>query len=274
MSLLIIESGHTERQYWHDLWRYRELFYVLAWRDISVRYKQTIVGVLWAVLQPLILTAIFTVFSKVANLDSEGVPKPLWIFVAMLPWQFFAAALTASSQSLVANSNLISKVYFPRMIVPAGAIVTAMIDFLISFAICLVMMIWYHVWPTWRFAAIPFLMVLAFMTALGPGLLITALNVKYRDFRYIIPFIVQLGVYVSPIIWTSTLIEKKYPQWGWLYSLNPVAGIIDGFRWALLRGEGGLTLASFSLSLLVSVIFVIIGVHYFRKTEKTFADLV
>jgi lipopolysaccharide transport system permease protein len=278
MARLIIESGHAERQYWQDLWRYRELFYVLAWRDISVRYKQTVVGVLWAVLQPLLVTMIFTVISEMANFGSEGVPQPLWIFAAMLPWQFFAASLGASSQSLVTNSNLISKVYFPRMIIPAGAVVTSMVDFLITFGIFLLMMAWYHVLPTWRFALIPFLMLLAFMAAIGAGLLITALNVKYRDFRYIIPFIVQIGIYVSPVMYSTTLIQAKiqhkYPDLLWLYPLNPMVGVIDGFRWALLGGKGGIELPTFAVSLAVNVFLLALGVWYFRRTEKTFADII
>jgi len=276
MARLIIESGHSERHYWHDLWRYRELFYVLAWRDISVRYKQTVVGVLWAVIQPLLVTVIFTIISKMANFGSEGVPQPLWIFAAMLPWQFFAASLASASQSLVTNSNLISKVYFPRLIVPAGAVVTSLVDFLISFAIFLLMMAWYQVWPTWRFVALPFLGLLAFLTALGPGLIITALNVKFRDFRYVIPFIVQLGIYVSPVMYSSTVIQqhiaKSYPSLVWLYSLNPMVGVIDGFRWALTGGKGGLTVESLILSVAVTTVLGIIGVWFFRKTESTFAD--
>jgi lipopolysaccharide transport system permease protein len=275
MSRLIIESGHTERQYWRDLWRYRELFYVLAWRDISVRYKQTVVGVLWAVIQPLVITLIFTfVFGRLAQMPSDGVPYALWVFAATLPWQFFAASLAASSQSLVTNSNLISKVYFPRMIVPAGAVVTAMVDFLITFWLFLLMMAWYHVWPTWRFAAVPFLMLLAFMAALGPGLLLTALNVKYRDFRYIIPFIIQIGIYISPVGWASTMVHEKFPEWTWLYSLNPMVGVIDGFRWALLDGKGGISLLSFTQSIAVTVFLVLLGIRYFRKTERTFADII
>jgi lipopolysaccharide transport system permease protein len=275
MPRLIIESGHTERQYWHDLWRYRELFYVLAWRDISVRYKQTVVGVLWAVIQPLMVTLIFTfVFGRLAKMPSDGVPYPLWVFAATMPWQFFAASLAGASQSLVGNANLISKVYFPRLIVPAGAVVTTMVDFLISFGLFLLMMAWYHVWPTWRFIAIPFLMLLAFMTALGPGLLITALNVKYRDFRYIIPFIIQIGIYISPVGWSSTMIRQNFPQWTWLYSLNPMVGVLDGFRWALLDGKGGASLPSFVLSVAVTAFLVLLGVWYFRKTERTFADII
>jgi lipopolysaccharide transport system permease protein len=275
MARLIIESGHTERQYWRDLWRYRELFYVLAWRDISVRYKQTAVGVLWAVLQPVLLTVIFTfLFSKLAKMPSDGVPYPLWVFAATLPWQFFAASLAASSQSLITNANLISKVYFPRMIVPAGAVVTAMVDFLITLGIFFAMMAWYEFLPTWRLLTVPFLMVFAFMVALGPGLLITALNVKFRDFRYIIPFIIQIGIYVSPVGYASTMIQERYPEWTWLYSLNPMVGVIDGFRWALLGGKGGITLPSFALSLAVTTFLVILGVWYFRKTERTFADII
>ena len=274
MSRLIIESGHTERHYWQDLWHYRELFYVLAWRNISVRYKQTVVGVLWAVIQPLIFTLIFTILSKMANFGTEGVPPPLWIFAAQLPWQFFATSLTASSQSLITDANLISKVYFPRMIVPAGAVVTAMVDFLITLGVFLLMMAWFHVAPTWRFIAVPPLMLLAFMAALGPGLLLTALNVKYRDFRYIIPFITQIGMWVSPTFYSSTLVQQKYPHWTWLYSLNPMVGVIDGFRWALLGGKGGITLPTFALSVAVTTLLVIIGVWYFRKTERTFADII
>ena len=274
MSRLIIESGHTERQYWRDLWRYRELFYVLAWRDISVRYKQTVIGVLWAVIQPLLFTLIFTAVSKMAGFDSEGVPQPVWIFAAMLPWQFFSTSLTASSQSLITNTNLISKVYFPRMIVPAGAVVTAMVDFLITLGVFLLMMAWYHVAPTWRFIAVPPLLLLAFMAALGPGLLMAALNVKYRDFRYIIPFITQIGMWVSPTFYSSTMIQEKYPHWTWLYSLNPMVGVIDGFRWALLGGKGGLSLPSFAQSVAVTAFLVLLGVWYFRKTERTFADII
>jgi lipopolysaccharide transport system permease protein len=275
MSRLIIESGHAERQYWQDLWRYRELFYVLAWRDISVRYKQTAVGVLWAIIQPLIQTVIFTfLFGKLANMPSDGVPYPLWVFTGTLSWQFFSSSLASASQSLVSNSNLISKVYFPRLIVPAGAVVTAMVDFLISFALLILMMAWYHVVPTWRVCTVPFLMILAFMAALGPGLLITALNVKFRDFRYVIPFIIQIGVYVSPVGYGSNVIQAKYPQWMWAYSLNPMVGVIDGFRWALLGGKGGASLETFSLSIAVTVLLACLGIWYFRKTERTFADII
>jgi lipopolysaccharide transport system permease protein len=274
MARLIIESGHAERQYWQDLWRYRELFYVLAWRDISVRYKQTVVGVLWAVLQPLMLTVIFTFVGRLANFPSEGVPYLLWSFAATMPWQFFSASLTASSQSMIINSNLVSKVYFPRLIVPAGAVVTSMVDLLITLCIFLLMMAWFQFLPTWRFIALPPLILLAFLAALGPGLLITALNVKYRDFRYIVPFIVQVGMYISPVIYGSTVIEAKSPHLVWLYALNPMVGVIDGFRWALLGGRGGAMPLTFFSSIAVTIFFLILGVWYFRKTERTFADII
>jgi lipopolysaccharide transport system permease protein len=271
MARTVIAAGQVERQYWRDLWHYRELFYVLAWRDISVRYKQTAIGVVWAIIQPLITTVIFTIFGKLAKIPPGGVPYPLLVMAATLPWQFFSTSLTGSSQSLVANSNLISKIYFPRMIVPAGAVITALVDFLITFVLFLGLMAWFHFLPTWRFVVLPFLVVVAFLAALGPGLLLTALNVKYRDFRYIIPFIVQIGIYVSPVAFPSTLIS---PTWRWFYSLNPMVGVIDGFRWALLDGKGGLTLPSFTISLVVNALFVVLGVWYFRRTERSFADVI
>jgi lipopolysaccharide transport system permease protein len=273
MSRLVIKAGHAERQYWRDLWEYRELFYVLAWRDVSVKYKQTVLGIIWAILQPIIATAIFTViFGRLAKIPADGIPYPLLVLAGMLPWQFFAAALANSSQSLVTNANLISKIYFPRIIVPTAATVTSMVDFLITFGLVLLMMAWYHVFPTWRFVALPFLMVFAFLTALGPGLFITALNVKYRDFRYIIPFFIQIGVYVSPAGFPSTLVAGKW--WEPLYALNPMVGVIDGFRWALLGGKGGLTMENLGISLAVSILLLFWGTHYFRKTEQTFADII
>jgi lipopolysaccharide transport system permease protein len=272
MARIVIEPGQIERQYWRDLWHYRELFYILAWRDLSVRYKQTAIGVIWAVLQPLITTVIMTViFGKLAKVPGDGVPYPLLVMVGMLPWQFFSSSLTASSQSLVSNSSMISKVYFPRMIVPVGAVITALVDMLITFGLVLILMAWFHVMPTWRFVALPFLIAMAFMAALGPGLLLAALNVKYRDFRYIIPVLVQVGFYISPVGFPSTIVPEK---WRTLYGLNPVVGVIDGFRWALLDGKGGATLSAFVVSLVVTVGFAFLGVWYFRRTEKTFADVI
>jgi lipopolysaccharide transport system permease protein len=281
MNRLVIRAGHTERQYWSDLWHYRELFYVLAWRDVSVKYKQTALGIVWALIQPILATAIFTFLgSKLAKLPSDGIPYALLVMCGTLPWQFFAASIAASSQSLVTNANLVSKVYFPRVIVPAAATITALVDFLIAFVLLLILMAWYHVMPTWRFVALPFLLALAFLTALGPGLLITALNVKYRDFRYIIPFCIQIGAYIAPTFFLSSVIAAKsqslyHSQLLYdAYSLNPMVGVIDGFRWALLGGRGGLTLESFGISLAVTAFFLVVGIHYFRKTEETFADII
>lgn len=272
MSRLVIEAGHTERQYWADLWRYRELFYILAWRDVAVRYKQTAAGVLWALLQPLLTIAVFTiVFHRVAKLPTEGeIPYPLLVLAGMLPWLFFSGSLTSASQSLLTNSNLISKVYFPRMIVPAGAVITAFIDFLVSFIILLAMMSWWHVWPTWRILFLPVFVLLGFIAALGPGLLFTALTVKYRDVRFIVPFIVQFGLYVSPVGFSSAVIPE---QWRLAYSLNPMVGVIDGFRWAILGGETPLAPANLLVSAATAVILFFCGIIYFRKTERTFADI-
>ena len=274
---LILEPGRAERQYWRDLWRYRELFYVLAARDISVRYKQTVIGAAWAIIQPLLTMLIMTViFGKVAKLPSEGdAPYALMVFAAMLPWQFFSTALSQSSQSLVTNSQLISKVYFPRMIIPAAAVITSFVDFLVSFLILIGMMAWYRFVPDWRILTLPLFMVLAFLAAMGPGLLITALNVKYRDFRYVIPFLVQFGLYASPVAYSSTVIRDRFGETVFaIYSLNPVVGVIDGFRWAILGGQASIYWPGFVLSMATAAAFLVIGIRYFRKTERTFADVI
>jgi lipopolysaccharide transport system permease protein len=276
MPQLILEAGRTEQQYWRDLWRYRELFYVLAWRDISVRYKQTVIGILWAVIQPLATMMIGTfIFGKVAALPSNGVPYMLLVAAGQLPWQFFSNALTSSSQSLVGNANLISKIYFPRLIVPASAIVTALVDFLVAFLLTVGVMAFYHFIPPAQILLLPFFVVMAFLTALGPGLIITALNVKYRDFRIIIPFIVQFGIFISPVFYSSSQIADKYGAVARLfYSLNPVVGVIDGFRWAFLGGENKIYIPGFLLSIATTVLLLFIGIRYFRSTERTFADII
>jgi lipopolysaccharide transport system permease protein len=270
---LVIAPGLAERHYWRDLWRYRELFVVLAWRDVAVRYKQTIIGLAWALIQPLATLAVLTVvFGKVAKLPSEGAaPYVLLVYAGLLPWQLFASSLTGAAGSLVGNANLISKVYFPRLIVPASAIVVAFVDFVISFAILIAMMVWFQFMPSWRVITLPLFVLMAFLASLGPGLLMTSLNVKYRDFRYIVPFLVQFGLYVSPVGFSSTVVPT---EWRILYSLNPVVGVIDGFRWALLGGEIPLYIPSFFLSWGVIGGFLWLGVHQFRRTEKRFADLV
>lgn len=267
---LVIEAGATEKNYWLDIWRYRELFYILTWRDIKVRYKQTVIGAAWSIIRPLLTMIVFTIiFGKVAKLPTEGTaPYAIMVFAAMLPWQFFANALSESSNSLVGNANLISKVYFPRLIIPASAVITSFVDFLISFVILVVMMIGYRYAPDWKIVLLPLFLVLAFGAAFGIGLLLTALNVKYRDFRYIIPFIVQFGLYISPVGFSSSIVPEK---WRLLFSLNPMVGVIDGFRWCIL-GENHIYMPGFLLSLGVTVAFLIIGVTYFRKTEKKFAD--
>ena len=271
-KLLEIEAGKIERHYWKDLWRYRELFYFLAWRDILVRYKQTTLGIAWALIRPLLTMLVFTiVFSKLAKLPSGNIPYPLLILAAMLPWQFFASAVSESGNSLISNANMISKIYFPRLVIPTAAVIVSFVDFIISGLLILAMMLWYGFTPDWRLLSLPLLMLLVFLTALGAGLWIAALTVKYRDFRYITPFIVQMGLYVSPVGFSSTIVPE---QWRLLYSINPMVGIIDGFRWALLAGQTPLYWPGLLLSLTVTLVVLISGTIYFRKIERSFADLI
>jgi lipopolysaccharide transport system permease protein len=272
-----LEAGRTERHYWLDLWRYRELFGILAWRDVAIRYRQTVVGAAWGLIQPFLTMVIMTIiFGRVAGLPSEGsAPYAIMVFAGMLPWQFFANALGSSSQSIVGNANLISKIYFPRIIVPASSVVVACVDFLISFTIMIAMMAWYQFIPSWRILTLPTFVLLAFVAALGPGLIITALNVKYRDFRFVIPFIVQIGLYVSPVAYSSSVIREKFGDTAFmLYSLNPMVGVIDGFRWAILGGNSTIYLPGFCLSIALTLVVLVVGIWYFRKTERTFADLI
>jgi lipopolysaccharide transport system permease protein len=271
MAKLIIKAGQGEKHYWLDLWRFRELFFILAWRDVAVRYKQTSIGVAWALLRPLLTMLIFSVvFGRIAKLPSDGVPYPLFVFAGMLPWQFFANALSEASGSLVENERLISKVYFPRLVVPASSVIVSLVDFLISFVILAGLFAWYQWIPTWRLLLLPLLVGIAFLSALGPGLLITALNVEYRDFRYVIPFIVQFGLYVSPVGFSSSIVSE---EWRLLYSLNPMVGVIDGFRWAIC-GTDSIHWAGFGMSMVLVVVFMVVGISYFRKTEKSFADVI
>jgi lipopolysaccharide transport system permease protein len=271
--VLVLEPGRAERNYWSDLWHYRELFAILAWRDVAVRYKQTVIGVAWAIVRPVLTMIVFTViFGGLAKLPSDGdIPYPVLVFAGMLPWFLFSSILSDASNSLVGNANLISKVYFPRLIVPASAGVVALVDFTVNIAILFALMAWFGVVPNWQIIFLPAFVALAFLASLGPALWITALNVKYRDFRFIIPFIVQFGLYVSPVGFSSAVVPE---QWRFLYSLNPVVGVIDGFRWCLLGGESQLYLPGFLASLVVVTLLLWFGIHYFRKTERTFADLV
>lgn len=270
-TILVIEAGRSDRQYWKDLWRYRELFYFLAWRDILVRYKQTTIGFAWALIRPLLTMIVFTlVFSKLAKLPSD-VPYPILVFAALLPWQFFANAFTEAGNSLISNANMISKVYFPRLVVPISAVIVSFVDFLISGVILVGLMAWYGFSPDWRILTLPLFILVAIAAAVGAGLWIAALNVKYRDFRYIVPFVVQLGLYVSPVGFSSAIVPE---QWRLLYSLNPMVGVIDGFRWAILGGNTQIYWPGFLLSLGLVSLLLITGIVYFRKTEKSFADVI
>lgn len=269
---LLIAAGRIEKQYWRDLWRYRELFYFLAWRDILVRYKQTAIGIIWALIRPFLTMVVLSVaFGSIAKLPSEGAPYPILVFSAMLPWQFFASALSECSTSLISNSNLISKVYFPRLIVPASAVIVSFVDFLISGIILVGLMGWYGFVPSWRIFMLPVFVAIAFAASMGAGLWFATLNVEYRDFRYIVPFIVQFGVYISPVGFSSSVIPA---EWRLLYSLNPMVGVIDGFRWAILGGETALSLSSFLMSLVLVLLLLWSGIWYFRKMERTFTDVI
>lgn len=269
---LIIEAGRMERQYWKDLWNYRELFYFLAWRDILVRYKQTAIGIAWAILRPFLTMLVLTIiFGKLARFPSGSAPYPILVFAAMLPWQFFANSLTECSNSLIGNAGLISKVYFPRLVIPTSSVIVSFVDFLLSGAILLGLMAWYNFWPTWRVLSLPFLILISFGAAMGTGLWISAMNVKYRDFRYIVPFLVQFGLYISPVGFASSVVPEK---WRLLYSINPMVGVIDGFRWAILGKDVVIYVPGFILSMSLVTLLFLGGMWYFRKTERTFADVI
>lgn len=274
---LTIEAGRAEKQYWKDLWKYRELFYFLAWRDILVRYKQTAIGMAWALIRPFLTMVVFTVvFGNLAKLPPEGnAPYPIMVFAALLPWQFFSGALTECSNSLVTNANLLSKVYFPRLIVPTSAVIVSFVDFLISGMIMLGLMAYYNFVPDWRILTLPLFILIAFAASIGVGLWLAALTVEYRDFRYIVGFLVQFGLYISPVGFSSKIIAERYSeQVRLLYSLNPMVGVIDGFRWAILGGESQIYLPGFALSLVLVVLLLLSGIWYFRRMERTFADVI
>ena len=267
---LVIEAGKTEGHYWRDLWRFRELFVFLSWRDILVRYKQTVMGIAWSIVRPLLTMIVFTViFGRVAKMPSDGVPYPILVYAAMLPWQFFSNSFSEASNSLINNSNLLTKIYFPRLIVPSTSIIVSLVDFLISLVILAALMVWYQFVPSWKMVFLPLFLILGLFAALGPGLMIAALNVKYRDLRYIVPFIVQFGLYISPVGFSSSVIPDK---WRLLYSLNPMVGVIDGFRWAILGNVSQIYMPGFLASIAITVLFVFLGVWYFRRTEKSIAD--
>jgi len=269
---LVIEPGRSFRHYWRDLWQYRELFYFLSWRDILVRYKQTAIGVAWGILRPLLTMVVFTIiFGYLAKLPSDGVPYPILVFAAMLPWQFFSSSLTESANSFITNTNMLTKIYFPRLIVPASAVIVNLVDFLISFVLLGVLMAWYRFVPGWRVLTLPMFLGMAFLASFGLGLWLATLNVKYRDFRYVVPFIVQFGLYISPVGFSSGVVPGK---WRLLYSINPMVGVIDGFRWAILGGNTRMHWPGFVLSLTVTLIVFLLAVRYFRATERKFADII
>jgi lipopolysaccharide transport system permease protein len=272
MTQLLIEAGRTERQYWRDLWRYRELFFFLVWRDLLVRYKQTFVGLGWSIIRPLLTMIVLTVvFGKLGKMPSGGLPYPLLVFCGMLPWQFFSTAISESGNSLVANANLISKVYFPRLVITVSSVITSFVDFLISMVFLVILMIWYRFAPSTAVFLLPFFALLVFGASLGVGLWISALMVKYRDFRFIVPFIVQFGLYISPVGFQTSVVPERFRFY---YALNPMVGIIDGFRWCILGAQSGIYLPGFAISVIDVIVLVASGLWYFRKTEQTFADVV
>jgi lipopolysaccharide transport system permease protein len=269
---IVLEAGKTDREYFKDLWRYRELFYVLAWRDVSVRYKQTAIGIAWAILRPALSTVVFTViFGKLGKFPSGGLPYPILVLSGMLPWQLFSAALGESGNSLVANSNLITKVYFPRLIIPGSSLITSLIDFAISLVMLAILMVVYRVSPGWQLVCLPVFVVLALIAAAGLGAWLSALTVKYRDFSFVVPFVTQLGLYVSPVGFISSIVPER---WHVFYFLNPMVGVIDGFRWCIFRGRFPVNWLGLAMSLAVISIISVSGFFYFRSTERGFADVI
>jgi lipopolysaccharide transport system permease protein len=272
MHDLIIEPGRSRQRYWRDVWRYRELFYFLAWRDILVRYKQTALGVAWALIQPLLTMVVFSVvFGRIAKLPSNGVPYPILVFSALLPWQLFSQALVSASNSLIGNSNLISKLYFPRLIVPVSAVITSLVDLLIAMVFLAILIALTGTPVSWHLILLPLFVILALMAALGAGIWLAALNVRYRDFKYIVPFMVQAGLYISPVGFSSSVVPAK---WRVLYSLNPLVGVIDGFRWSIIGGASELSLQRLFIGTAVTLAVLVFAVRYFRATERTFADII
>jgi lipopolysaccharide transport system permease protein len=268
---LVIEPGLSVKNYWRDLWQYRELMYFLAWRDIAVRYKQTIIGVAWVLIRPALTMLVFVAFRRVAGFPPGSVPEPILVSAAVLPWQFFSTSLSESAGSVVGNANLISKVYFPRIIIPLAATVTSFVDFLITLGLLATLMLWYGFVPNWQIVALPLFMLLAFSLSLGLGLFLAALNVEYRDFRFVVPFVIQLGFFVTPIAFSTSDVPER---WRLLFALNPMVGVIDGFRWSLFRGQVTLDWRLVAVSVVMAALFLNIGVRYFRRMERGFADVI
>jgi lipopolysaccharide transport system permease protein len=261
----------TAKNYWRDLWHYRELVYFLAWRDIAVRYKQTAIGIIWALIRPALTMLVFVGFRRLVGFPTGAIPEPIFVFAAVLPWQFFSSALSDSANSLIGNANLVSKIYFPRLVIPFAAVITSLVDFVITFGLLAVLMIWYGFAPGWQLLVLPVFVLMAFGLSLGCGLLLAALNVEYRDFRYVVPFIVQFGLFVSPIAFSTADVPEK---WRALYALNPLVGIIDGFRWSLLGGHTPLDASAILVSSAMTVAVMVLGIWYFRRMEHSFADVI
>ena len=268
---LVIEPGRAATDYWRDLWRYRELLAFLAWRDIAVRYKQTAIGVAWALIRPLLTLLVFVAFRRMTGLHHGDLPDVVLVLAAVLPWQFFSSALTESSASLIGNTGLISKVYFPRLIIPIAAVATAFVDFLITLGMLALVMAWYGVTPGVQLLGLPIFLLIAAALSLGVGLLLAALTVTYRDFRYVVPFIVQLSLFVSPIAFEGSQVPER---WRALYALNPLAGIIGGFRWSILGGRTPLDAGMVGSAVVLAALSLIIGTWFFRRTERGFADAI
>jgi len=269
---IILEAGRSNQNYWRDVFRYRELFFMLARRDVSVRYKQTAIGVLWAVLRPLLTMMVFTlVFGRIAKLPSDGVPYALLVFSGMVPWYFFSSSVSESSGSLISNSNLLSKVYFPRILVPSSSVLVAAVDFLIAMALLMLIMLYFGVWPSWRLLTLPLFLAVAFSSSLGIGLWLSALNVRYRDFQFVVPFILQFGLYLSPVGFSSSVVP---PQWSLVYAFNPMVGVIDGFRWAILGGDLLLRWDIQAISVMIGFTLLITGIAFFRRSERGMADVI
>jgi len=270
---LVLEAGRADLQYWRDLWRYRELFFILAWRDVAIRYKQTVIGLAWAFIRPFMTMVVFTVvFGKIAKLPSEGAaPYAVMVFAGLLPWTLFASILSDASTSIVGNSNLISKVYFPRLIVPLSTVLVALMDFLVSLAILAGLMLWYGVVPGWQILLLPVFVMLAVLCSIGPAMWAAAVLVKYRDFRFIVPFVTQIGLYISPVGFSGKIVPE---QWQLLYSLNPMVGIIDGFRWCILGGDSPLDGQGFAISMGMIALLLWWGGRSFRRSERAFADVI
>jgi lipopolysaccharide transport system permease protein len=268
---LVIEESRSGKNYWNDIWKYRELFFFLAWRDILVRYKQTVIGLAWSLIRPFLTMLVFTViFKKLAGFPSDGVPYQIFVYVAMLPWQFFSTSFTDASNSLIGNANMLTKIYFPRVIIPTSTVMVNLVDFLLSFVLLIGLMLWFHFTPSWTIITLPLFLIQALLIALGAGFYVAAVNVKYRDFKYIVPFVVQMGLYISPVGFSSSLAG----EWRLLYSLNPMVGVIDGFRWAITGDARQIYLPGYYLSLGMTLLITILGIWYFRKTERSFADII